>query len=387
MGYGLDVADLPNRDELLARWRAAALAVPNTRISPREIDRAGSDLNLLANAAVAMAEEIVFRAARAYAACFEDTAVGEELDRVIFDRKGLPRVPASPAVGQVQLTRASFLAGAGTIDGGLPSAIPPPTRIRTNRGVTYFLTQPAIFGALDLGPITVNVQSELAGLDQEVAENQSWNFVDAVFDQSIVISNPVEMAGASNEETDPAFRERAKGFFPTLRRGTLAAIDFGSISTPGVASVAVSEYTTLGTGLPAGAVEVFVLDALGQANQSLAARALLNLLEFRAAGIPVIANAGIPQYIPITFRRFDFDTALVNDTVAAENAVRTAVIGTLQDQRPGQTLLRSTIIAAAQSVRGALLDVDDLIDPAGSLIPATTNSAFRTLPELITFVD
>lgn len=380
------MADLPTREELFARWRAAALAVPNTQISPREIDRQGSDLNLLANAAVAMAEEVINRAARAYAACFEDTAVGDELDRVIFDRKGLPRVPAAPAVGIVQLSRPTFAAGSGTIDGGLPSAIPPPTRIRNNRGITYFLTEPAIFGPVELGPISVPVQSQLAGLDQEVAENQAWNWVDPVFDQTIQIANPVEMAGAANEETDPNYRERAKGFFPTLRRGTLGAIDFGCISTPGVASVSVGEFLNPGSGLPAGAVEAFVLDALGQSNETLAARALLNLIQFRAAGIPVVVNPGEPQFVPITFRVFDFNTALVADTVAAQNAVRTAIIATLQDQRPGQILLRSTIVAAAQSVRGALLDIDDLIDPAGNLVPATPTSAFRTLPQLITFI-
>jgi len=376
------LADLPTREELFQRWRAAALAVPGTRISPREIDRDGSDLNLVAAAGSILGEEIVNREAKALAGVFEDTAEGEALDRVVFDRKGLPRKPSAPAVGEVELTRPTFAAGAGTIDGGLSGSLPTPTRIRTNQGITYILTEPAVFGAADLGPITVTVQAELAGLSEEVAEDQAWNFVDVPFDTSIVIANPVEMAGAADEETDATYRSRAKAFFPTIRRGTLGAIEFGLVSTPGIETATVLETIAPGTGLPACSVQAFILDALGNANETLAARGLLNLLEFRAAGIPVIIVPGTPRFIDIRII-LSFDTAVVLDTSQAADDVRSAIITALNNQRPGQNLLRSTIIAAARSVEGVTIEDTDLIEPAGTLIPATPDEAFRTRRELI----
>lgn len=378
------MADLPTRTELFRRYRSAALAVPNTRISAREIDREGSDVNLVGAAVSLVGEEIVNRAARGLAGCFEDTARGDALDRVIFDRKGLPRKEAAPSIGQIQLTRPTFAAGAGTVAGGpIGSGPPSPTRIRTNQGITYVLTQPAIFGATALGPVSVEVQAELAGLEFEVAENQAWTFVDVPFDPTIVIANPVQMAGADDEELDDVYKARAKNFFATIRRGTLGAIEFGLVSTPGVASATVIEVIDL-EGNPARVVQAFILDPLGRANETLAARCLLNLLEFRCAGIPVQVIPGVPQFISITFAGTEFDTSIVTDTVTSADDVRTRIVAALNNQRPGQTLLRSTILAAARSVPGFVVDDVDLTSPVAALIPATTASAIRTRKELIT---
>lgn len=378
------MADLPTRQELFDRWRDGALTVPNTRISAREIDRPGSDLNLQAAAASIMGEEIVRRVARALAGVFEDTAEDDLLDRVIFDRKGLPRLPAEVSVGEIQLARPTSAGGAGTIDGGLPGSGPPsPTRIRTNRGIVYSLTQDAAFGALDLGPITATIQAELAGLASEVDDTQSWNFVDTPFDETIVISNAVETAGGADEELDPRYRARAKDFFPTVRRGTLAAIEFGLLSTSGVDSVSVIEIIDASSGFPACSGQAFILDALGQSNETLGARGLLNLLEFRSLGIPVVVVPGTPEFINIDFVGTSFDTAIVLDTSQAATDVKSAIVAALNNQQPGRNLLRSTIIAAAKTVEGFVIEDEDLIEPAGTLIPATIDVAFRTRKELI----
>lgn len=377
------MADLPSREELFRRARSGALGVAGTQVSPREIDREGSDLNLLFAAMSVLGEEEVNRMARALAGVFEDTATGDALDRVVFDRKGLPRLPAAPSVGEVTLTRPTFAAGAGTIDGGLPGSSPAPTRIRTNAGITYILTENAVFGGADLTVTNVSIQAELAGVAQEVSELQAWSFVDVPFDTTITISNPVETAGAADEETDEAYRARAKAFFPTIRRGTLGAIEFGLRSTPGIVSVSVIETTSPGQGFPACSVQAFILDALGQSNETLGFRGLLNLLEFRAAGIPVNVVPGTPQFIDIEFAGTAFDTAVVLDTSQAAADVQSAVIAALNNQQPGQNLLRSTILAAARSVDGFIVEDTDLIEPAATLIPATNDIAFRTLRELI----
>lgn len=378
------MADLPSREELFERAVAAAIATANTQISPQEIRRPGSDANLIAAMATLIGEEIVNRQARALAGLFEATAEGDALDRLIFDRKGLPREPAAPAAVTLELLRPTAGGGAGTVVGGPPGSGPPtPTRIQTNQGIRYFLTQPAIFGALDLGPIRVTAESELAGLANEVGDDQSWSFVDVPFDTTITIANPDVSAGAANEELDQAYRQRSRDFFPTVRRGTQGAIQFGLLSTPGIASVAVTEAIAPGTGFPACVVEAFILDALGQSNQTLSARGLLNLIEFRAFGIPVSAIPGTPQYINIEFTGTSFDTSIVLDTSTAAQQVRLAIIAALNNQISNQELLRSTILAAARSVAGFVVEDTDLIEPAATLIPASTDIVFRTREELI----
>lgn len=360
--------------------------MPNPKVSAREINREGSDLNLLATAATVMGEEVVNRMARAMAGAFEDTAEGAALDRVILDRKGLPRLPAAPAVVSLELTRPTNLAGAGILPGGPAGSGPPaPTRLRTNQNIVYFLLEPAVFGAADLGPITVPAQAEIAGLENEVGPNQQWSFLDTPFDQTIEVSNPDEevAAGASDDESDDAYRSRSRDFYSTVRRGTLGAIELGVRSTPGVASGSALETLSASTGLPACHVEAYYLDALGRSNQTLGARVGLNLLTYRAAGIPVVRVDGVVQNVTINFDLFDFDTKIVVDTAQAFDDVRNAIVAALGNQRPGQNLLRSTILAAARSIPGVLVEDSDLLEPAGTLIPSSSEITFRTRKELI----
>lgn len=378
------MSDLPTRTELFERVKAATLATPNTRISPKEIDREGSDANLLAAAASLMGEEIVTRAAQELAGCFEDTATGTKLDRVVFDRKQLPRKPATPAVVGLTLTRPTFALGAGNIVGGLPGQTPPPTRIQTNGGIVYILTQSAVFGPTSLGPVNVTAQAELAGLASEVEANQDWSFIDPIFDDSVIVSNPLPSAGAADQESDLAYRARAKNFFPTIRRGTKGAIDFGLQSVPGVASESIFEFTNP-DGLPAGIVTGFILDELNQSNPTLAAIGLLSLLEYRAFGIPVILLSGTPLFVSIALF-VEYDTSVVNDTVSAQNAVRAAVVAALNNQQPGKTLYTSTIIAAAKSVPGVVVPGNALVVPTGDIVPLTSDVTFRTRLEFISFL-
>ena len=378
------MADLPTRDELFQRGRSAALTVPGTRISAKEIDRAGSDANLLFAAMALIGQEIVNRAALALSGCFESTARGQRLDRVIFDRKQLPRLPANPATITVSLQRPTAGAGSGTVQGNLPGATPSPTRIQTSTGIVYLITQNVTFGSSDLGPHTVIAQAELAGIASEVSGPQTWTFLDAPFDPTITITNSADAAFASEQEEDGAYLARARSFFPTLRRGTLPAIEFGLRSTPGVASVSAYESVAPGSGFPASSVSAFVLDQLGQANDTLALSADVKLLEYRAAGIPVFIQPGVPQYEKIVFQGLAFDSRIQNDTNAGVALVQTAIVAALNNQLPGQKLERATIVAAAKSIPGTIISNSSLVTPAADLVPGNPNIAFRTRTDLIT---
>lgn len=376
--------DFPTRQELFQRARSAALAVPGTRISAKEIDRPGSDLNLLMTAISLVGEEILNRAAKELAGCFEATARGSALDRRIFDTKGLPRLPSAPATLPLSLQRPNAAAGAGTIQGGLPGSTPSPTRIQTNTGVVYVITQNVVFLAGDVGPHLVTGQAELAGLASEVTQGQKWSFIDPPFDTTITITNAnVDAAFAADSEDDDKYKARSRSFFPSLRRGTLGAILTGIKSVPGVDSASVIENTAPLTGFPASSVQAFVLDALGQANDTLALRAAVTLLEFRGAGIPVFMLPGVPQYENVVFEGLAFDSTIQNDTNAGVNAVKASIVAALNNQLPGQTLYRSTILAAARQIAGAIVPEGSLITPAADLVPGNPNLAFRTRFELI----
>lgn len=367
----------------MQRFRAAVIGTPNTRISAQEVDRAGSDINLIAAGAAIMGEQMVSRGARELQGLFEKTARGSRLDRIIFDRKQLPRLPASKAVISLVLQRPTFAAGGGVLQGGPAGSTPAPMRVVTNRGIVYYLTQSAVFAAAGLGPITVTAEAELAGVAQTVDANQRWSFLDTPFDTTITIQNPSFAAGGADEETDDEYRARSAQFFIAVRRGTLGAIEFGLLTVPGIASATAIEVTNP-NGSPAAAVQAFILDPLGRANATLAARGLLALIDYRAGAIPVFVVPGSPVFVPIKLL-LTFDSSVVLDTVVAAAAVRAAIVAALNNQRPGQRLNRATIIAAAQSVAGTLIDEDALVEPAGDLVPATTAETFRTRADLIDF--
>lgn len=376
------MADLPTRAELFEIGRDAVIGTPNTRISVEQIDKPGSNANLLLAMMSLLAETVSNRAGDLVLDTFEETAEGDALSRLVGDRKNIKRLPATPAVVTLSLSRASAAAGAGSIVGGLPGSSPSIARIRNNRGIVYTLLETASFGALDLGPVTVLAQAEIAGLDYEVDRDQTWQFLTAVFDSSIVVSNAETAAGADDAEDDDRLRSRSKRFYPSLRRGTKQAILYGIRDVPGVASGTVEEIVGA-DGTPAGQGRGYVLDILGNANQALADRAQLALVEYRALGVPVPVYAGSTQYVPIEFANLDFDTDLVADTTDAFDRVKLSIIAALENQQSGQKLYRSTILAAARKIAGVIVEDEDLIEPVGTLTPAASVS-LRSRRELIT---
>lgn len=379
------MADFPLRTELFEVYRTGALSVPNTKISATEIDRAGSDMNLLAAAATLMGETIIGRMARGYAGAFVDTAERERLDRVIFDRTKLSRLAAAPALVTLTLTRPAGPALAGVVQGGLRGSSPQPTRVRTTSGITYFLKSSVTFLLADLGPHDVVAEAELAGHDYSVDAGQGWTFMDAPFDGTIVAANAAASAGSADEETDADYRSRSYSFFTSLRRATFAAVMDGLRATSGIKTAALNELIGA-DGMAARVGEAFVLDSIDRGNEALTALAALQLIEHRGFGIPVVVYPGEITYVPVEFTGVEFDASIASDTDGTFDKVRAAITAALGNQRGGQSLLRSTILAAARSVPGFMCEDSDLTDPLGTLVPSTPGSAIRTKPELITLV-
>jgi hypothetical protein len=137
--------------------------------------------------------------------------------------------------------------------------------------------------------------------------------------------------------------------------------------------------------VPVGAVDVYVLDQAGRSNETLAARAQLALLGYRAGGIPAIVRTSLVEQVPVRFGPgIAWDVRVVSNTAEGKRLVRARVTAALRNQRPSQTLLRSTIIAAARTVPGFLFEDSDLLEPSATLVPPQ-NTALQTSEELVDF--
>ena len=372
--------DLPTRadlfrigaDEVLLRSESRPAA---QRISPSQVYTDGSDINVIIASASAMAEEVTRQLALRINALFIDGATGEDLDRLVGDRFSptIVRKSATPSLGTVQLTRVAGLFPLVTLPIG--------TQLTTASGVQFETTVVATVPAGSSGPVSVPIRARQAGLAGNVAALAINAFVNPPSDPDLQVSNPAPTAGGDEVETDARLRARARDFFRTARRGTLAAIEFGALTVPGVRqATAVEEVDSLG--IPTGRVSLYVADALGQANAALVLAVQAALLEYRAAGVYVDVSSSIPLFVPIQYLlRF----AAGVDTTAAFARVQAATVSAVNALAPNATLPVSLLFSVARSVPGVIVLDDAVVTPVGDLVPSA-GQIIRTRTDLVTAV-
>lgn len=370
--------DLPTRldyfnigaDEIAAR---SALRLPAQRISASEVFTDGSDINIITASASAMADEITRQLSLRVQALFLDGASGEDLDRLVADRFSptIVRKAASPAVVTLTLTRSS-----GPL---LALSLPVGTRVKTQAGVEFALTAAAVLPAGSTGPVTAAATAVLAGVQGNVAALTLTQFSEPPADPALQVTNLEPAAGGDSTETDARLRARARDFFRTARRGTLAAIEFGALTVPGVRqAVAVEELDS--TGIPTGRVALYVADANGQANAALVSAVRSALLEYRAAGVYVDVLAALPLFVSIVYNlRFQAGV----DTTAAFAAAQTSTVAAVNALRPNATLEVSLLFSVLRTIPGVIVLDDAVVAPVGDLIPAP-GQVIRTRTALVT---
>lgn len=367
--------DILSRLDLFEIGRRYILARA-TKIEPSIVDTRGSDANIFVGSMSFVGVAIVRQAVKLAKARMLDGANGEDLVRLVFDRYQLPPKEASPAVGSVSFVRSVFTAGGGTIPIG--------TKLRTLTGIEYITLTDAVFGITQL-TATADVRSVQAGKSQQVGKNQIRRFAEpgSIFDPSIQVTNPLAMAGGEDAEQDPAFRERARDFWPTQRRGTLGAIEFGAKTVAGVDSAAAYEALTANA-QPARVVSMYIADSSGIASAALGAAVRAQLNEYRAAGIAVITELSIPQMITVKLK-LAFVAGV--DTATIGQAVRTAIVGVVNSLGANQTLLRATLtnVLTRYVKQGLIPDDSTIVEPVGDLVP-TPGSTLRTTFTLVTIV-
>jgi len=348
------------------------------RISPQAVYTEGTDINIILGAASAMADEATRHLAMRIAALYLDSAEDEDLDRLVADRVSpeLFRKQAAPSVVQLQFTRS---APPSTL---IAQSYDLGRKFRTDSGVEFKLTEPVALPAGSTGPVWANAEALLSGTGGNVVDNTVRRFVQTPTDSAVQVTNPEAAAGGRDVETNEQFRERARGWFRTARRGTLDAIEFGALTVPGVASAKAEEVIDPNTGMPTGPVRAYIADSNGQSNAILAESVRLVLREYRAAGVAVSILSSKPQFVSIAYR-LAFGANV--DTRAAIAQLKRLTVATVNLLGPNEPLLRSMLFALARAIPGAVVASDAVQLPGGDLIPASGLSrSFKTSLDLVT---
>ena len=280
---------------------------------------------------------------------FLDTSDGDALTRVADDRYGIQRVEATEAIGQVTIARSSSGAAVTLIAG---------TRIRTpadaaGQSILFELDAPASFSLGSNTPVVVAATAVEGGRDGNVGAGTNTEFVSAPSDSTITVTNVAGFAGGADEESDPALRARCRSFFATLRRGTLAALEFGAKQVPQVRVATAVEATN-------GLVSLYVSDEDGNSNAQMINLVIIELENWRAAGTVVQVLGGI-----IFEQDVELSITARAGVVVDATLVTQAVTGALLKLATGETLYRDTIQGAVKA-----LDPDGIVTVTVT-VPAT----------------
>ena len=350
--------DFPSFPTLFQIARNEAL-VRNASLTRDAVDREGSDANILVAAAAAAADEVVGQLTTVAAGLYLDSATGQALDRLLWDRYGLTRKTASAAQGTVAFSTTTAVAA--------PFVIPANTQLSTPSGLRFSTVRAQVFAAGGTGPVYVPVISLLAGADQQAATGTIINITGQITGQpsDLSVTNTVATFGAADDESDADFRERGRAFYTTVRRGTLAALEQGALTVPGVVKATAYEQVDQ-EGRPNRNVYLSISDAytdtladLGvsppayETQSAAIAQNVFNALqEYRPAGVYVQVDVAQVQLQTVRLA-LSFVSGVNIDEVA--NNARAAIVAYMNNLRPGADVVPADMLQALRSVTGLLI--------------------------------
>lgn len=325
---------------------------------------AGDMSDFIVAAMAAMGDKNTQFSAEEFRKTFVDGAKGADLTVLADDHFAIIRSAAAKSTSSVVFTRPTDTAGAGTIDGGTTIST---VEDESGERVEFVTDADVVFGALDLTRPAVTITAVDTGRDGNVGAATVINIVDSVFDTTFTLTNAAAAAGGNDEESDAQLRERIRDFPTTLRRGTLAALEFGSLIVPAVRVATASETAS-------GIVTVFVTDESGNSNAQMVADVIVELENWRCAGSVVQVTGGVifSQNIDITIiasSGTDVDIVFTDMQAAITERVSRLGVGDGSPSSEG-VLRRSAIVSAAIGV-----DPDNILDiivntPSADVVPA-----------------
>lgn len=364
--------DIPSFSDLFRVGRDEVLS-KNAKLSRDAVEREGMDANILVAAAAAMADEVAGQVAELQAAIFLDSAKRDALDRLVFDRYGLIRKAAAASVGSVQFSTSSV--STVTFD------IPVNTVLQTASGIQFVTSESATFLVNSVGPYTVAVRSVLAGSGLNAKSGEITSIVSQIPSSpaDLVVTNQLATFGADNAEEDEALRDRAKRFFTTARRGTLAAIEAAALGVSGVNTATAFEALDA-FGRPARYIQLVVADAFTKQfirydtvppqfevqSQVISSAVFSALDDVRPAGVFVnvqVANVVI-QAVQLALA---FEAGADVSSTALQ--ARSAVVNYINGRSPGDTMVAADILAVLELIPGLNYTGNELVSPVGDVVP------------------
>jgi hypothetical protein len=376
------MSDFPTYSDFFEIARDAMLAY-NDKISREMIERDGSDANVIAAADSAVGDEVVGQLARVCSALTLGTSRRRALDKLIYDRYGLLRNAASPAQGSVVFTTTNPTAGS--------FAIPKNTKLTTPDGIVFYTIVAATFPSGSVGPVTVQVQSTAAGVSQAATVGTITSIVDTIpsAPDDLAVNNPLATAGAVDEESDEAYIDRARLFFSTVRRGTSPAIQEQALRYPGVTRARGLEVLD-DMGRPAKLAQLIItdqytdklatLDAVpptyATQSQVLAQAVFASLYDTRPIGVYIDVMVAKVIMQPVVLA-LSFAAGANADLVAY--MARVAVVNAVNSLNPGETLTSTIIVNALRDVRNLIVSGDEVLSPAGDVVPTALEVLRTTL--------
>lgn len=342
-------------------------------------DNIGSANRTILEAVAAQMEEILYYFDQQIAKLFLDTAEGEDLDLLAYDRYRLTRKPAKAAIARVRVIKNTV-----GLDDRVGERIPIPigTLFSTDPdpqsgvSVTYETTEAASILITGLGD---DVATDFSG--QEYFVPVRCTEVGEVGNSGVgkikVVSSSVEVdavvnlepaTGGKDAQTDAEFRADVVEFLLTLARGTVRALRFAALKGNYVSSVSVvetgpisgKEYFFLDafTGeihsmvyqagqLWSGKVCVYVDDRGNIPNYDTLVKVIYDLEEYRGAGTTVLLAAPDVKFLDVALQVFLEEDA---DAEQTRDAITDAVTSYISGLGLGEKMHRNRLIAAILSI-------------------------------------
>jgi hypothetical protein len=363
--------DLPSFDDLFRIGRDEMLA-RNAKLTEAVVDTPGTETNIFNAAAAAVGDEVTGQLALVAASLFLDSATGQDLDRLVFDRYGIVRKVASAAVGSVNFSLAAPAAGAFSIPAG--------TVLGTSDGRQYITTVTTTFPAGTAGPITVAIRSVLAGSSQQAAIGTITSIITPITGApaGLAVTNAVATAGATDDETDDSLRARARSFFTTARRGTIAAIQSRALDIAGVVTATAFEVLDM-MGRPSRAVQLIIADQFTDSlvnlsptpatyqtqSQILSQQVFDGLSDTRAAGIFINVRVASVVIQPVQLALSFLAGA---DIAATTVAARAAIVAYVNSLPSGAPMTVTSLISVLRGVQGLVVTGTEIVSPTGDVI-------------------
>lgn len=336
------------------------------RITPEMVDVDGSDVNVYLGAISFFGQAVAFQMGQRLNALVPSGADGDDLTRVGFDRYSLEQRGAEAAFYYVTIAR---------VAGGPIGVVSAGTLFNADGGIQFVLLQDAVFGTTTLKVENLITRAVNAGKSSQVSAGKIRQFADlkGQFDKTLTVVNPdAAIVQAQDPEAGDEFRERIYNFWNTVRRGTLPAIEFGTLLVPSItranAEDVMTTDTITGRLKPARVVQLYAANDTGATPTDSIPQIYESLEEWRACGVAAIIRAGTPQLINIGLR-LKFTLGIKIDDLVQQIIAR--VVVTVNALNPNATLYASTLrtLLAQYQRQGLLPDESTVAEPLGDLVP------------------